>query len=88
LGGDEFLVVMNNCDLSEVKSVMKRICAQLEVLSQGSPFPYEISWGALSYSKDEFQSLNEFIEQADQIMYESKQEKKYLRREKDIGSKG
>jgi diguanylate cyclase (GGDEF)-like protein len=88
LGGDEFLVVMNSCDLPEVKSVMIRICAQLEVRSHGSPFPYGISWGALSYNKDDFQSLNEFIERADQIMYESKQAKKNLRREKDISSEG
>jgi diguanylate cyclase (GGDEF)-like protein len=79
MGGDEFLVVMNNCDLPEARRVMIRICAQLEQLSQGSPFPYEISWGALSYNKDDFKSLDEFIERADQIMYDSKQAKKKLR---------
>jgi diguanylate cyclase (GGDEF)-like protein len=88
LGGDEFLLVMNNCDLPEANRVMSRICAQLELLSRGSPFPYEISWGVLRYSKDDFPSLNEFIERADQIMYKSKQAKKNLRQDKDVGSKG
>lgn len=86
LGGDEFLVVMNNCDLAEAKRIMSRICTQLELLSRGSPFPYEISWGALSHNKDDFPSLNEFIEGADRIMYEAKQAKKRLRREKAVGS--
>lgn len=86
LGGDEFLLVMNSCDFPEVQTVMKRISAQLEVLSRGSSFPYEISWGALSYNKVDFPSMNEFIERADQIMYESKQAKKILRQKKDTGS--
>lgn len=76
MGGDEFLLVMSNCSLAGAINIMKRICEQLEVLSQGSPFLYEISWGALGYNKDYFPSLNEFIERADQIMYESKQAKK------------
>ena len=81
LGGDEFLLVMSDCELTEAKRIMNRICTQLEQRSEGSPFPYEISWGALSYNKSEFGSLNEFIEAADHLMYEAKQEKKHLRRE-------
>jgi diguanylate cyclase (GGDEF)-like protein len=76
LGGDEFLVVMNNCEEAEAKRIMLRICTHLELLSEGSPFPYEISWGVLSYNKDDFPSMNEFVERADQIMYQSKQAKK------------
>ena len=81
LGGDEFLVVMNNCDLSEAKVILTRVCAKLERLSKGSPFPYEISWGAVTYNKEEFPTLNEFVERADQTMYESKQAKKAARRD-------
>jgi len=78
VGGDEFLVVMSDCELTEAKRIMGHICAQLEQRSEGSPFPFEISWGALSYNKGEFESLNEFIEAADHLMYEAKQEKKRL----------
>jgi diguanylate cyclase (GGDEF)-like protein len=81
MGGDEFLVVMSGCDLAEAKHIMNRISTQLERLSAGSAFPFEISWGALSYSKDDFTSLGEFIEGADHIMYEAKQKKKRLRQE-------
>ncbi len=81
LGGDEFLVVMSDSELAEANRIMSRICAQLKQRSEGSPFPYEISWGALSYNRSEFGSLNEFIEAADHLMYEAKQEKKRLRRE-------
>ena len=80
MGGDEFLLVMNNCSLAGAKNVMIRICEQLEILSRNSPFPYEISWGALSYNRDNFSSLHEFIERADQIMYASKQAKKNKQR--------
>ena len=82
LGGDDFLVVMHHCDLEEAKRIMIRIGTQLENLSQGSPFPYEISWGALSYDKDEFSTMNEFIEQADHLMYETKLAKKKRMKEK------
>jgi len=80
LGGDEFLLVMNHCALDAAKVIMGRVDAQLEQLSKGSPFPLEISWGALSYNKDDFPSLNEFIERADHLMYEFKQAKKKLKR--------
>ncbi|MBF0220206.1 MAG: GGDEF domain-containing protein [Gammaproteobacteria bacterium] len=79
LGGDEFLVVMINCDLTEAKNILLRVCAKLEHISKGSPFPYEISWGAVTYDKMEFPTMNEFVERADQIMYQSKQAKKRLR---------
>ena len=79
LGGDEFLVVMNNCEEADAKHIMLHICTHLELLSEGSPFPYEISWGVLSYNKDDFPSMNEFVERADQIMYQSKQAKKATR---------
>lgn len=80
LGGDEFLVVMGNCSQAEAQHIMNRIGAKLETLSTGSPFPYEISWGALGYKRADFHSVDEFIEGADRLMYEAKQEKKRLRR--------
>ncbi len=76
MGGDEFLLVMSNCSLAGANEMMKRICGQLDVLSSTSQFPYEISWGALSCDRDNFASVDEFIERADRMMYESKQEKK------------
>ena len=87
LGGDEFLVVMGNCSQAEAQNIMNRICAKLEMLSTGSPFPYEISWGALGYKRADFHSVDEFIEGADRLMYEAKQEKKRLRRGATLDAK-
>lgn len=70
LGGDEFLLIYPLCDAIHAEESMERISSTLAALQESVSYNMSISYGIASY-KDNL-SLAEFVELADQRMYEHK----------------
>lgn len=81
LGGDEFLIVFNNCSLKHAKGAWKRIYDQISKLNQNPSigFPVSVSYGFSEYNPIESLSVKDFIDQADAAMYENKKKYKELK---------
>ena len=77
-GGDEFLVILKDADLEIGKDIKKRINDKLKNINKYD-FNISASIGVCEYNKDEFSTLNEFIEKADKKMYIEK--KKFYNKE-------
>jgi len=50
LGGDEFLVLLTECDLSQLPRVLGRLTS-IEITLNGERIPVEFSWGAKQYER-------------------------------------
>ncbi len=82
LGGDEFLLVLPECDHSHALGVMERIQQRLTQQTETSelPFPVSFSYGLVKYDYAIDESLAGFIARADKMMYVQKQEYKKQKR--------
>lgn len=70
-GGDEFLVVLVDCDKVTLRRLGQRICAAVEQQMQQHDWPVTVSVGGyLTQPNDTFDSL---LNRADQAMYQAKQ---------------
>lgn len=78
IGGDEFLLILPDCSLSQTKTILSRIKEQLENLTASNPKPYAIdfSYGLAELDPTKHQSIDKFIEEADNRMYQDKNAKK------------
>lgn len=82
IGGDEFLVIVENCTPDFMDNLLKRIYSEIDNhhihhnISELFPVPISFSVGFVLVDKaDSFESA---IERADKKMYQIKQEKKRL----------
>jgi diguanylate cyclase (GGDEF)-like protein len=74
-GGDEFLIILRNNNLSGATHVAKRLIYQVEKQCAGGNYMFEtvdISIGISQYSSPD-QTLEELIDQADQALYKAKE---------------
>ena len=68
-GGEEFLVILPHTNLASAHHVAERIRSRIENHYLQNEVPITISGGAAEYEGDE---LTEFIDRADQKLYQSK----------------
>lgn len=80
LGGDEFLLVLPECDVPKADQVLKRIVKSLDEYNKRKSKPYKISfsYGLVKYDFDEQPKIGSLIAKADMEMYKHKK-KKYNR---------
>jgi diguanylate cyclase (GGDEF)-like protein len=69
MGGDEFLVILPECTLGQLQSLLKRI-GKVEVVNEGARIPVEYSHGSVGYEPGE--TPQRFLERADQLLYADK----------------
>ena len=73
-GGDEFLMLLPGTDLIGASEVLERISVSF------MDEDIQVSYGLASlYSKEEFISMEDLIREADDMMYQNKNQKKGLR---------
>ncbi len=70
LGGDEFLVLLPECQLGQVQHVLSRL-HKLEIDLDGEKITFTFSAGWADYQPGE--SLEQFLRRADQALYANKQ---------------
>ena len=75
LGGDEFMLLLTECDTSQVQSVLQRL-KSIEVTLAGQRIPINFSAGWKEYAKDD--SLQNLMIEADKALYLNKQGTKEL----------
>lgn len=70
LGGDEFMLLLTECDTSQVQSVLQRL-KSIEVTMAGQRIPIDFSVGWKEYEQDD--SLQDLMIAADKALYLNKQ---------------
>jgi diguanylate cyclase (GGDEF)-like protein len=73
MGGDEFLVILPECTLGQMQSLLNRL-AKVEVVHEGTRIPVEYSYGSVGYEPGE--TPQRFLERADQLLYADKRRSK------------
>lgn len=78
LGGDEFLLVLPECDISKAQQVLKRIEKALDEHNGRKVKPYKLglSYGLVGYDFQEQPNIGRLIARADMEMYKHKHKKK------------
>ncbi|HEY1865943.1 MAG TPA: GGDEF domain-containing protein [Candidatus Acidoferrales bacterium] len=69
MGGDEFLLVLPECPITQVPMLLKRL-RPVEVNFQGTRIPVNFSAGCVAYEQGE--TPDRFLERADQTLYADK----------------
>jgi diguanylate cyclase (GGDEF)-like protein len=80
-GGDEFLVLAVDASVENADVLTNRIQSFLERGNQQGDWPYQLSLslGIANYDPEAPCTLSELIAQADDLMYQQKQEKKGIK---------
>ena len=73
MGGDEFMLILPECAPGQVQSVLARL-NDMAVTWHGQEIPFSSSVGWSEYQLHE--SLEQFIERADRVLYEDKRSRK------------
>jgi len=77
-GGDEFLVILSECNRSEAQTIFMRIEEDMEHINRGERlFPFSFSYGIAEASSTYEESVHQLIAVADERMYVNKQQKKW-----------
>jgi diguanylate cyclase (GGDEF)-like protein/PAS domain S-box-containing protein len=81
LGGDEFLLLLQDCSPEEGIRLLARAEMRLKEIeaTQHKPFPIDFSYGVTIYAPEKHATPDELISEADSLMYQAKQESKRLR---------
>jgi diguanylate cyclase (GGDEF)-like protein len=69
MGGDEFLILLPECDTTRVQTLLSRL-RYMETEYAGAKIPIRFSAGWVGYEKGE--STEQFLERADRILYAEK----------------
>ncbi len=71
MGGDEFLIILPQCDLDHAAEVMKRVENRLAAVNQAGQYPFKasISYGLAACQEGSSCSCEELINHADAEMY-------------------
>jgi|GEM_PF-4456419 len=74
LGGDEFLLVLTQTKYVDAQKIWERVLNQYSLVNQSTQFPFvlSVSHGLISKLQKEIKSIDEFINEADQLMYAEK----------------
>ncbi|PID79993.1 MAG: hypothetical protein CSB19_01200 [Clostridiales bacterium] len=77
-GGDEFVIVFDNCRLQDARNAWQRIDDQLEIINRAklNQYKLQVSYGLSSHHQDKKLGLKHLIELADSEMYKRKREVK------------
>ncbi len=78
LGGDEFLIVFPDCSVLLANTKMNAIKQQLNQVKIQEKYLFDLnfSYGTAAYSAESFSDAEEYITQADKLMYKNKLEQK------------
>lgn len=81
LGGDEFLLIDRSGDDEEAKLICTRLQDKIDdtTLKKGTPFRVTISCGYVRTDHSLGTGFDEYMDQADALMYENKQKRKAMR---------
>ncbi len=75
MGGDEFVLVLPNCDLESARRVGGKISATLDKLCRDNGWPVTASVGMLALEHPRaFESVDEILAAADKLMYQMKKD--------------
>ncbi len=75
LGGDEFLIVLPNCNLENATKITKRACEMFSSIGiEEMNMAWTMSYGCALLQESE--TIYEFINRADKLMYENKKKHK------------
>ena len=77
-GGDEFVLILDNCSREIAEIVLQRIVQKLERLNAQStkPYAWHISYGIAEYGEITNEDLKSILARADQEMYLQKRQRK------------
>jgi diguanylate cyclase (GGDEF)-like protein/PAS domain S-box-containing protein len=80
-GGDEIVIVFNECDMFQAKEIMKRAETKLKETqhTQNKPYSLRISYGIVNFNDYVADTIEDYIRHADHLMYENKKSKKGAR---------
>ena len=79
-GGDEFLLIIRNCEVDVVEKIMAKTGAKLEEFNSTNHYAISFSYGITSLPEDtNVLSIDSVIAEADKLMYTQKQKKKRAR---------
>ncbi len=78
MGGDEFLVILDRLPDEEVKALLAQIEAQIPLTQEALKLPYlpSVSVGYVHTDITVGKALNDYVREADKMMYEVKRQKK------------
>lgn len=81
LGGDEFLVMLQDKEEQEARELMEQACRRIEEAfrSQGSAFSPSVSYGIAELGELPFGTVADLLELADRKMYEMKEKRHKMR---------
>ena len=82
IGGDEFLVILQNRDLQELEELIKKFddeCENKSVTTDKDNIPISIAKGFARFDSDKDSSFAEVFNRADDAMYENKREMKGMK---------
>ncbi len=81
IGGDEFVVIIENTSLNSVKKYILSFENIMEDININlSPFSLHYSYGISNNRKKDYDNINSMIENADKLMYEQKYDKQISRK--------
>lgn len=72
IGGDEFSVILKDCDIDEIKAFVERINEETDKNNQLSGIMVSMSIGYAKFDKDKDRNFSMTIERSDAMMYENK----------------
>ena len=77
LGGDEFLIILEERQSEKVETYIQNLTKNLEAYNNIGKKPYNLkfSYGMVCYT-NEYETLYELLDQADQLMYEQQQSRR------------
>jgi len=71
-GGDEFVVILNDYKMSDLKSLIKELNQELEHCCKEHNCDVSVAIGCSSYENDQVETLEDLIRLADKRMYQDK----------------
>ncbi|MCT4595909.1 MAG: sensor domain-containing diguanylate cyclase [Anaeromicrobium sp.] len=80
LGGDEFLIILTNCNESQAKEIITKVKIKLSQYTRRATkdYAFSISAGICQYDSRIFSTLDHFLEEADRRMYLDKKNYKKI----------
>ena len=72
-GGDEFIIILEDCDLELAHKIANRLMNDIQNVSNALPYTVSISFGIAKLSNNS--DINAVIHEADQNMYKDKKQK-------------
>ncbi|MFT6986068.1 MAG: diguanylate cyclase (GGDEF)-like protein/PAS domain S-box-containing protein [Psychromonas sp.] len=78
LGGDEFLLILQNCSSEDANHLVVKVETRLKEIevAEHKPFSIEFSYGVTTYAPERDITPDELISEADKLMYQLKHRKK------------